>query len=130
MATAMAFGTFDYVHKGHEFFLKSAKKRGRLIVVVARNSVVRKLKGRQPLFSERTRIAHVKALGIASKVVLGDRDYSLGVVRKYKPDVICLGYDQGKFAKFLAQKKVSAKIVMLKPFKAHIFKSSLLKKKL
>jgi FAD synthetase len=130
MATAMAFGTFDFVHKGHDFFLKNAKKHGFLIVVVARDSIVMKLKGKPPMFGERTRIAHVKALGIASKVVLGDKDYSLNVVKKHKPDVICLGYDQRKFAKFLAQKKVAARIVMLKPFKAHIFKSSLLKKKI
>jgi FAD synthetase len=130
MALVMVFGTFDLLHKGHEHFLRHAKKHGRLIVVVARSSMVKKLKGKKPMFSERKRVAAVKALGIASRVVLGDRDYSLDVVKKYKPNVICLGYDQHSFAVYLAKKLVSKKIISLKPFKTHIYKSSLLKRKI
>ncbi|MFH1181685.1 MAG: adenylyltransferase/cytidyltransferase family protein, partial [Candidatus Woesearchaeota archaeon] len=55
MATVMVFGTFDILHRGHEHFLRQAKKHGRLIVVVARSSIVRKLKGKPPMFSERKR---------------------------------------------------------------------------
>jgi FAD synthetase len=129
MSTAMAFGTFDLLHKGHEHFLRQAAKYGDLIVVVARSDVVMHLKGCKPLFSERKRLAAVKALGIASTVILGDKDYSLNVVRKYNPDIICLGYDQKEFAAFL-KKKGFANVMLLKPFKPHLYKSSLLKKKL
>jgi FAD synthetase len=129
MATVMVFGTFDILHRGHEHFLRQAKKHGKLIAVVARNTIVRKLKGKPPVFSERKRVALVRALGIAAKVVLGDKDYSLRVLEKYKPDVICLGYDQRAFAGFLAEKRIDSRIIFLKPFKAHIYKSSLLKKR-
>lgn len=128
MSTVIVFGTFDLLHKGHEYFLRHAKRHGKLIVVVARSSIVRKLKGRLPMFSERKRAASVRALGLASKVVLGDKDYSLNVLKKYKPDVICLGYDQKAFAVFLAKKSIASKLIFLKPHKVHIYKSSLLKR--
>ena len=129
MSKVMVFGTFDLLHRGHVHFLKKAKRYGTLIAVVARDRIVRKLKKKPPVFSERKRASLVRSLGIAAKVVLGDRDYSLNVLKKYKPDVVCLGYDQHEFKSFLAG-KTSAKIVMLKPFKPHIYKSSLLRKKL
>jgi FAD synthetase len=129
MSIVMVFGTFDLVHKGHESFLRQAQKYGFVIVVVARDSIVKKLKGRKPLYPERTRASHIRALGIASKVVLGDKDYSLNVINKYKPNVIALGYDQKSFAEFLFG-RTAVKIVMLKPFKPNVYKSSLLKTKL
>ena len=47
MKTVMAFGTFDLMHPGHEYFLRQAKKRGDyLIAVIARDSTVKKLKGK------------------------------------------------------------------------------------
>ena len=45
----MVFGSFDLVHKGHVNFLKQAKKLGdELIVVVARDDNIEKVKKRKP----------------------------------------------------------------------------------
>ena len=43
----MAFGTFDLLHPGHEHFLKQAKRYGDLIVVIARDNTVLKVKGKK-----------------------------------------------------------------------------------
>ena len=72
MKKVMVFGTFDYIHKGHEFFLKEAKKHGDyLIVVIARDTNVLKFKGQAPMFTEDQRKDHIEKLGIANKVFLG-----------------------------------------------------------
>jgi len=45
MTTVLAFGTFDILHKGHEFLLSKAKSFGeRLVVVIARDVTVEKFK--------------------------------------------------------------------------------------
>ena len=48
MKKVLVFGTYDIFHKGHEYFLKESKKKGDyLIVVVARDSTVKKIKEKQ-----------------------------------------------------------------------------------
>lgn len=99
--SVMVFGVFDLLHPGHLSFLAQAKKRGdRLIVVVARDSVVKRLKGKAPHFSERERMAHLKKeLSNGVTVVLGDRAHGVySVIKTHKPDCICLGYDQKTLA--------------------------------
>lgn len=99
--TVMVFGVFDVLHPGHLSFLRQAQEMGeRLIVVVARDSVVKRLKGKTPHFSERARMEHVKKeLKNGVTVVLGDRTRgAYSVIKKYKPDCICLGYDQRALA--------------------------------
>jgi len=47
LVKVLAFGTFDILHPGHEFYLKEAKKHGDILdVVVARDSTVEKIKGK------------------------------------------------------------------------------------
>lgn len=122
----MAFGSFDLLHPGHVAFLQAARRLGsRLVVVVARDSRIKRIKGRKPLFSERERLRHLRQLRVVDKAVLGGRRNFYAIVRRVKPDVIALGYDQaadaGKLKRF-------AKVVRLKAFKPERFKSSILKK--
>lgn len=96
--TVLAFGTFDLLHPGHEFFLRFAKQQGtRLIVVIGRDSTVERLKGRPPIHREDERKAAVEALRIADEVVLGDQNDHLRAIRETRPDTIVLGYDQTHF---------------------------------
>src|SRR3989338_7175861 len=93
---AVVFGVFDMFHPGHLSFLKQAMEIGKKLVVgVARDSVVKQLKGRKPHFSERERMTHVeKELKNGVRVVLGDRKLgTYSALKKYRPDAICLGYD-------------------------------------
>lgn len=128
----MVFGTFDILHRGHLNFFKQAKKYGKkLIVVIARDSNVKKEKGHWPKFSEKIRLKNIKKLQIVDKVVLGDEKDYFKAIRKERPDIICLGYDQTM--KILALKKrlrkiglVKTKIYRLRAYKPKIYKSSLL----
>lgn len=97
MKTVLVFGTFDVFHKGHEFFLREAKKHGdRLVVVVARDGNVEHLKGRAPHDSEATRLQNVSAFEAVDEARLGyeEWDKRLQVLEDIHADVICLGYDQ------------------------------------
>ncbi len=96
MRTVMAFGTFDCLHPGHVFYLRKAKSLGdRLVVVVARDKNVRAVKGKKPLNGERDRLEMVKSLNFVDKAVLGDREIQgWGVIKRFHPTTIALGYDQ------------------------------------
>lgn len=95
----MAFGSFDIIHPGHLVYLKKAKELGdRLIVVVARDDSIGKIKGRPPFFDQKTRVRMVGSLRYVDKAVLGHRirnpDDKYNIIMDYKPDVIVFGYDQ------------------------------------
>ncbi|MHA1679090.1 MAG: adenylyltransferase/cytidyltransferase family protein, partial [Promethearchaeota archaeon] len=56
----LCFGTFDILHPGHVSFLKQARKYGNyLVVVVARDENVKKIKGKYPLDNELKRIENL-----------------------------------------------------------------------
>ena len=91
----MVFGAFDGLHPGHIDFLKQAKVFGDfLIVSVGTNKNVAKIKGKKPLFSEGERLGLVSQIAIVDKAVLGSEENFYDHVKSFKPDVICLGYDQ------------------------------------
>ena len=97
--TVLAFGSFDIVHPGHLSYLESARKLGsRLIVIVARDSSIRMLKHRDPVFSERERVRLIGALKPVDLAVLGNRikgkEGIYRILKRFRPDVIALGYDQ------------------------------------
>lgn len=98
MKTVLAFGSFDILHYGHLQFLSKAKGLGdRLVVVVARDATMRKLKGREPIFDEAARLSMVKALRPVDDAMLGHvdgADRRFEVILEVKPDTIALGYDQ------------------------------------
>lgn len=98
MATrVLCCGTFDYLHPGHEAFLRQAAALGdELVVVVARDENVQRIKGHYPDHGEEERRAKVDSLAIADRVQLGYEGKNLlQVVGDIAPDIIALGYDQG-----------------------------------
>lgn len=131
----MAFGTFDFFHEGHEHYLKEAKKLGEsLLVVIALDRTVKQIKSEYPVNSEQKRAEVVRKSGLADKVILGYHGDKHKVIKKYKPAVIALGYDQFTFTqrlkKTLIDLKLDTTIVRIDPYHPHIYKSSLIKKKL
>lgn len=129
----MVFGTFDIFHKGHLNFLKQAKKYGEyLIVVVARDATVKKVKGRYPLNNEKKRLAEIKKNNLVDKLLLGSLTDKYLVIKKYRPQIICLGYDQKFFVDNLKKELgrinlEKTKIIKLNSYKPEIYKSSKLK---
>lgn len=129
MIKVLAFGTFDILHKGHEFYLKEAKKLGdKLYVIVALDSTVLKIKGKNPRNGQEQRLDKVKKLSSVDNAMLGNSEDKYAIIELIKPDIICLGYDQNSFTNKLSdeliQRNISAKIIRLNSFKPEIFKSS------
>lgn len=133
MRKVMVFGTFDILHPGHLYLFREAKKRGDfLIAVVSRDETVRVVKHRETFNDEKKRLRQVIDTGLVDLAVLGNLDDKFRVIENYKPDTICLGYDQNHFVEQLPEelgkRGIRAKIVRLKPFRPNIYKSSKIRK--
>lgn len=132
MLRVLVFGTFDGLHAGHLDLFEQAKKRGDyLIVVVARDGTVEKVKNHLPVFSEKERLKMVKDCKLVDEARLGYLKNPYKIVREIKPEVICLGYDQKMFTEDLPWeiKKLGlkTKIFRMKPFHPEKYHSSLIK---
>lgn len=133
MQKVMVFGCFDHLHPGHLYFLLEAKKYGdELIVVLAREQTIKELKGKKPKYSESERRQHLEITGIPDRILLGKLKDKYKVIEKINPDIICLGYDQNSFSEDLSaelkKRGLHPRIIRIKSYKEHIFKSSKLKK--
>jgi FAD synthetase len=122
-------GTFDYLHPGHVSFLRQAAALGdELVVVVARDANVARVKGRLPAHGEEARRQAVAALGIAQQVCLGHPGADLlQIVAEVAPDVIALGYDQAA-PPGLSEAWPQDRLVRLTPHEPWRYKSSLLRR--
>ena len=126
----ITFGTFDIFHEGHRNFLKQARRYGDyLIVVIARDKTVEKVKKRLPRNDENSRLEIIRKSDLADEVILGSLENKYEAIEKYRPDVICLGYDQGTFTENLREKLKEfgldkTKIVRLKSYHPEKYKSS------
>lgn len=134
-AKIMVFGTFDGLHPGHLNFFKQARslaKNGFLIVSIARDKNVWKIKGRKPALNEKKRLALLKKSGLADLVVLSGAKDHIPHIAKLKPEIIALGYDQKAYVKNLKKdlkaEGLEIKIRRLKPYKEKFYKNQLLKK--
>jgi len=126
----LAFGTFDIFHKGHEFYLKNARKHGDILnVVVARDSTVKQIKGKYHLNNELKRLAVIQNLNYVDKAFLGYEEDKYKIIEEIRPDIICLGYDQKSFNNDLKNKLkkrgLNPKIIKFeKGFKPEVYKTS------
>jgi len=107
-------GKFNKIHPGHIWLLKKAKKLGYLIVVLAHDSHNRRSYAMPA--SKRKKV--VDALGIADKVVIGDKKRFVKVVQKFRPDVIVLGHDQ-KMPDKETEEYVKEKKIKVVKFRKH-----------
>jgi cytidyltransferase-like protein len=130
----MVFGTFDGLHKGHLDFFKQAKnftKNSFLIVSIARDENVFKIKGKYPKLKEKARMVLVNKCRLVDKVVLSGLKNHIPHIVRVHPDIIALGYDQKAYVKNLKKdlknKGILVKIIRLKPYQEHIYKNHLLK---
>ena len=88
-------GVYDIIHPGHIHTLKNSKQEGDLLIVsIARDNRVIKIKGRKPINNEKRRVILVSAIRYVDFTVLGSKGDIFGIVKKIKPNVITIGYDQ------------------------------------
>ena len=124
MKKVMCFGTFDKLHPGHRYYLSESKKQGDyLIVVVARDENVLKIKNKLPRENELERLENIKKLEFVDEVVLGDLHNRLAVIVENKPDILCFGYDQVVDETAL-QEIFSGEMIRHESFQPEIYKSS------
>lgn len=134
MIKVMCFGAFDGLHPGHLDFFKQARKYGDfLIVSVGTDRNVERIKGKAPLFDQKERLDLVSAVGIVDRVILGAEEDFYAEIKKYSPDVICLGYDQWASEQEVREELdrvglSKTKVVRLKPHKFERAKSTIVKK--
>ena len=131
MQKILIFGTFDGLHPGHIDFIKQAKRLGDyLVAVVARDVTVNQVKGHFPKRSELLRLKGVQQTKLVNEAVLGNIGNPYEIIKKIKPDIIALGYDQKAFTENLAQelKKagIPAKTIRLTPLQPVKYHSSII----
>jgi FAD synthetase len=132
----MVFGTFDGLHPGHLNFFKQARnlaKNPYLIVSVARDQNVKRIKKKRPETNERDRFNILKKSRLADSVVLGGLRDHIAHIKRSRPHIIALGYDQRDYVKNLKndlkERNIHVQIARLKPYKEKIYKNHLLRAK-
>ena len=132
MTRIMVFGTFDMVHEGHEDLFRQARslaKEPYLIVSVARDKNVQKIKGKSPRNSEIERRNVLAVHPLIDEAILGDEEGYIEHIKKAMPDIIALGYDQtGGYVdgleNDLTKAGLSVKVVRLKAHEPERLKTS------
>ncbi len=131
----MIFGVFDGLHEGHRALIREARALGDyLIVVIARDSIVKQLKSHDPKYSAAERIAHLETADGVDEVAIGDAELSSwGIVDKYQPDIIVFGYDQTlmreDFEKNIDKLQTKPIIKVASSFEPNKYHSSIINKK-
>jgi len=136
----LASGAFDLLHYGHIYYLSNAKKAGgenaKLVVIVAKDKTVEKLKGSKPIIPEDQRRALVESLKVVDEAILGYENMDmLRVIEKVKPDIIALGYDEekieSKLKRLISEKHLNIKVVRIGKFEEKdLVSSSKIKKRI
>jgi len=111
-------GTFDIIHPGHIHTLKTSRELGDLLVVsIARDTTVAKNKGHSPTNNEKERVKMISAIRYVDAALLGSEDDIFEIVKRVKPQIITLGYDQkhdqNVITKELAKRGLTSQIVRL-----------------
>jgi FAD synthetase len=135
MKHVVVFGTFDWLHPGHLHFFQQAKTLGdTLTVIVGTDGNVARIKGNKPDHSQEERIETIRQSHAADTILLAPEDYNyIDLLKRIKPDVIALGYDQQpsvtQLQRELKQNQLSSIVLRLKAHKPQLYKSSILKAK-
>lgn len=138
MTRVLVAGSFDILHTGHIFLFQEAAKLGDVVVVVARDSSIVKIKGQPPIIPEAQRLEIIQAIKFVSLAVLGNEGEDfLAKPLSLNPDLILLGPSQKiseqKLIEELAKRNAAhVKVERLKEFydKYELSSSSKIKEKI
>jgi len=132
MTKIMVFGTFDMIHTGHEDLFRQARALANdpyLVVSLARDASVVRIKGAMPRHTEGERLTAIRMHPLVNEALLGDSSGYIEHIKQVAPDIIALGYDQsGEYVQDLEHDLkvagLTVRIVRLAPFKPEEFKTS------
>lgn len=123
-------GVFDLLHIGHVNILKKAKKYvDVLIVIIATDDTVRKMKNREPLHKQEWRREVMSSLRYVDAAIIGEEKEFKIPLLKIDPDVIFLGYDQ-KIPPGISKDEIKNREVVKLNFKIEGVKTSKIIEKL
>ena len=89
-------GAFEIIHPGHIHAFLDARQLGNtLVVVVATDESVLRNKGRPPVTRQELRVMLVSSLRSVDLALAGNRGSIYDILRRIRPDVVAVGYDQG-----------------------------------
>jgi len=84
-------GVYDIIHPGHIHTLRKSKEEGDVLIVsIARDDRVKKIKGRKPINNENRRSILVSAIRYVDYTLIGNKGDIFRIVRKIKPDIITI----------------------------------------
>lgn len=93
MKRVLAGGVFSIIHPGHIFFLKKARSMGdHLTVILTHDRNVKKKRGFLVPAAERKKV--LESIRHVDRVVIGDEADFFRPIKKARPDVIVIGYNQ------------------------------------
>lgn len=126
--TVLAFGVFDMLHPGHEYFLTEAGKLGILHVCLASDAYVEHMKHKRPMhtYVQRREMLRLRF----PEVVIHAGDETVGIwsiFKEIQPDAIAIGYDQHELCRALKNIGLN-NFVFIEPYKENQYKTSLLSK--
>ncbi len=135
MTRVMVFGTFDMLHEGHLDLFRQARALASdpyLIVSVARDSAVKRIKHAAARHTEDERLALVSSCDLVDEALLGDERGYMDHIMNARPDIIALGYDQeGEYVSSLGSDLRNAgldtRVVRLEAHRPDVYKTSKLK---
>lgn len=136
MRTAVLFGTFDFLHSGHIRLFEQAKEHAdKVVVLLAREAIVERIKGKPPIHTEEERKAILDHIDIIDEVHLGDHETGEYLtMMDLRPDIVVLGYDQHALKddveRFIDKNNLDIEIVVAQPYKEEQKKSSVIKQAL
>ncbi|MBD3244716.1 MAG: DUF120 domain-containing protein [Candidatus Moranbacteria bacterium] len=102
-------GTFNFIHLGHVFFLKTARNLGDSLTIILTHD---KNNLKKNALNIQKRIQNLKNLKIKAEIVEGEKDNYQKLLNKINPDLICLGYDQTlppQLQNFVEKKQIKIK---------------------
>lgn len=132
MTNVLVFGAFDGLHPGHAHFLAEAQLLGgELVVCLATDATIARLKGHAPRHGYAEREAALRLLPVVDRVVPGDDgEGKYSAILDAQPDVIAFGYDQQALhddcVAWLDRNNLPMHTIVLQSFKPELYKSSLL----
>lgn len=107
-------GVYDLFHVGHLNLLERCKEQCEyLIVAVCDDDYVRNIKNKEPVFSLEERVRIIGALKCVDEVIVvsfEDVDDKMGLLKKYKFDVLFSGDDWKGTERYLKTEKQFAEV--------------------
>ena len=134
MKKVLVFGVFDGLHEGHRALFRQAKRYGdHLVVSVAQDEIVKRLKGKPPRYDLGERMKILNDEPLVDSAVPGDSDLgTYGAIVEFGPEVVLLGYDQKALGDDLRltakQRGWDLRIVFAEPYEPERYHNSILKK--